>query len=81
MTGVSPAIKPGLPAQAVVLANRSTYLNTEFLLQSGARFLNRSAPGKRRVEGSAAPSHTTFYLTFWKSLDQWLLSGHFGNFE
>lgn len=46
MTGVSPAIKPGLPAQAVVLANRSTYLNTEFLLQSGARFLNRSAPGK-----------------------------------
>lgn len=40
MTGVSPAIKPGLLAQAVVLANETTHLNTEFLLQSGARFLN-----------------------------------------
>lgn len=30
MTGVSPAIKPGLPAQAVVLANEGTCLNAEF---------------------------------------------------
>lgn len=30
MTGVSPAIKAGLPAKAVVLANESTHLNTEF---------------------------------------------------
>lgn len=45
MTGVSPAIKPGLPAQAAVLAMKAHTYTLSFVTV-WARFLNWSAPGK-----------------------------------